>query len=118
MATAARQQAILPDGKNMVLTQGIADSFGGLIEEFDGTPRDISSDTLTAQAWLNDASKTVTVAAASPQTGNTKGRYVVTIPVAALDGTGTFEVNVQNQITGEPAKLVARVTFTVQAEGS
>lgn len=114
MPAPERTDYILPNGKAAVLTTSVGDSYGGVVLDADG-PRDISGDTLSVVAKLDTTSKALTAAAVSPQTGESKGRYIVTIPAAELDATGTLYVDVLNQKSGEEAKTVARWQFSVVA---
>lgn len=113
MAAPARHNVILPDGSTAVLSKSVGDSFKGVVLE-NGAPRDISSDTLSVAAKLDTTAKTLTIAAVSPQTGTGKGAYIVTIPAAQLDATGTLYVDVKHQVSGEEAKIVDRWQFTVE----
>lgn len=114
MAAPARHDVILPTGETAVLTKDGGDSFSAYFHDDDGSPRDISGDTQTAVAKLGVTSKTLTLAAVSPQTGRDKGRCVLTIPAAQLDAAGTLVVDLKNQISGEEAKIFDKWQFTVE----
>lgn len=113
MPAPERHRYILNNGEAAVFSVGRGDSLGGTITD-NGTRRDISSDTLSVSAKLGTTSKTMTIAAVSPQTGSNKGRYIVTFPAAQLDAANELYVDILNQKSGEEAKVVDRWLITVE----
>ncbi len=111
MSAATRENLVLPNGKNMVMTKDVADAFGGIVLDRDGSIRDLSSDTLTIAAKLDTTTKTLTIAKDSP---NTDGKYTVTVPAAQLGAAGTLYVDIFNAKSGGAANPIKRLQFTVE----
>jgi hypothetical protein len=111
MSAGERHNLVLPSGQNMVLAQGVADAFGGIILDRDGSIRDTTSDTITVATKLDTVAKTLTVAFDTP---STSGKYTVTVTAANLDATGTLYVDVLLAKSGGAAQIIDRIQFTVE----
>lgn len=113
----ARKYPTLPDGTRLELSVGKFRAFGVQIENRDGSPRDISTDTLTVAAKLEDgdgnlATKTLSVAKDSP---NANGKATVSVPASEVDGVGTLHVDVLVQKSGGTAAPTVELSIPVVA---
>jgi len=95
------------------LTVSIAASYGVVIENRDGTARDLTTDTLTVAAKLDTTTKTLVFAADANQTTTGKGKATLTIPAAQLGAAGTLYVDLMVTKSGGSANIGKRLQWTV-----
>lgn len=111
MTAGLRERLILPDGKAMVLSVGVADDFGGVILNRDNSPRDTATDTITVSAKEGTTTRTLTVAFDTP---STDGGYTVNIPSAQLVAAAELFVDIYNQKSGGAKQIIKRLQFTIE----
>lgn len=114
MAAGARANITLPDGAEMILTQGVADAYGVVVVARNNARLDLTGYTLSVSAKLDTASKTLTFTADANQTTTGKGNATLTIPAAELDAAGTLYVDLKLAASGGAANIIGRHQFTVE----
>lgn len=114
MPAGARINVTLPDGKEMILSQGVGDAIGVVVIDRDNRRRDLSGDTLSVAAKLGTTSKTLAFTADPNQTTTGKGDATLVIPSAQLDALETLYVDLKVQKSGGEANIVKRFQFTVE----
>lgn len=113
MAAPARTRVFLPDGRALVCSVGVGETYSVTVLDNDDTPRDLSNDTLTVDAKLGTTGKTLSFAADADQTAN-KGLAHVGIPAAELDAAGELYIDLKVQKSGGEANIVFRHQITVE----
>lgn len=103
----------LPNGKIAVLRAGVGDAFEFTVLDTNGTPRDLTGDTLSVVAKLNTTSKTLTLTKRANQTTTGKGRTLLVIPQAVLDATGTLYADLKVAKTGGEAQIYESPKWSV-----
>lgn len=118
MAAGERIEVLLPDGKAVLLAVDVGDAIGVQVLGRGNDKRDLTDDTLTVDAKLDNgttsSAKTLTFTADANQTTTGKGQATLVIPAAQVSETGTMHVDLKIQKTGGEANIVKRLQFTIE----
>lgn len=101
---------------NEKLTVGVHQDYGIEVYNRDGTPRDMTSDTLSVTAKLDTTSKTLVFAADANQTTTGKGKATLSIPAAQIGSAGTLYVHLLLAKSGGSANIIKRLQWPVEAD--